>query len=103
MIFQYEFFISLTGQLWSWARVKHPLLVDVLVVRHVLDDHARGHQPLTVIIRNLKPKLILKEEMSLLKSVCYVFKSYLNHKHDFHVIKTVKTEIIDKVGIRRQL
>ena len=30
-------------------------------------------------------------------------KSYLNHKHDFHVIKTVKAEIIDKVGIRRQL
>ena len=25
------------------------------------------------------------------------FKSYLNHEHDFDVIKTVKTKIIDKV------
>ena len=83
--------------------MKYHLLVDVLVVRHVLDDHARGHQPLTVIIRNLKPKLILKEEKNLLKGVCCVFKSYLDHKHNFHVIKTVKTKIIDKVGIRRQL
>ena len=30
-------------------------------------------------------------------------KSYLNHEHDFHVIKTVKTEIIDKVGFQSQL
>ena len=25
------------------------------------------------------------------------YKSYLNHEHDFDVIKTVKTKIIDKV------
>ena len=57
-----NFSFLLTGKLRSLARGRHHSLVDVLVIRHVLDDHAGGHQPLTVIIRNLESKLILEKQ-----------------------------------------
>ena len=56
-----NFSFLLTGKLGYLARERHHSLVDVFVIRHVLDDHAGGHQPLTVIIRNLKSKLILQQ------------------------------------------
>ena len=73
------------------------------MIRHVLDDHTGSHQPLTVIIGDLKPELILKTYFTTLILKCSFYNSYLNHKHNFHVIETVKTEIIDEVGIQGQL
>ena len=63
-----NFSFLLTGKLRALARDSNHSLVDVFVIRHVLDDHAGGHQPLTVIIRNLKSKLILAKIKSKYKT-----------------------------------
>ena len=58
-------------------------LVDVLVVSNILDYHCWSHQSLTVIIRNLKTKLILQN--------ITIFHCSLIHDHLTSIINMIST------------
>ena len=55
------------------------------MVGHVFSNESRGDQLLCVLVRNLKPELVL-------------------HRHDdLHVVQGVQAEVIDEVTVQGQL
>lgn len=57
----------------------HPLFVNILFVRHILDDVCRFHQFLCIRVWNLETKLIL------------------NGHDDFDTVQAVQAQVIDEM------
>ena len=55
------------------------------MVSYVFSNESRGYQFLCVLVRNLKPKLVL------------------NRHDNLHVVQRVQTEVIDEVTVQGQL
>ena len=68
------------------------------MISHVSDDHCWSDQLLSVVVRDLKTKLVLRQKY-LSNKTCDVTGTDLNHQHDLHVVQTVQTKIVNKVRL----